>query len=601
MTERNQSSRLMLIGLVTLGVAVLVGIFLYRASDDDAERRTAGDAARPGAELAAWASVDDAQAATLQVDPTSGPRLQIGDGASVALGPTAPDLTYTDWQVEPGEGRTFIIGQGRLGGASVRTTWTFADGNPQAHLDMVIRGLPASRLADDISATITLPGGQLDALAPMPAMPDAIAGPMRWSGDDDAGPRLTFSNWSGEAIRAGDDGATLVLDLWDAARHPGLASCAAVDDAPGVELHAQMHLTVGSPTTLARWPYPSGQLAALVPVFDVASHHPDAELAQGTAPDAKRWVDRARTLVYGHSNADDPRYGNGGLLGHGLGATLVVPTKFAGDEAVKAFAKKLAETRVEIAPRDASVEGYEGASRVLGEAKCADIAALAAGTTPGVILADSSAKTMAGGLSAGATRWPATLRPTQLDGRLTSLLDQGLAPDALDGLVARHGVRAFSSPLVATRNPLIGAAKESLLEPERDGQWTVAADLAGALADLELWHEERPLLVTSMGAAARHVAQTRRVQWWWDDSGKLVVFNPRDRAIPGFTLAVRGTARASAGEKNPARTRLLTDEDAGAVTLMWWNLEPGVHTVSVSREGSAVSAPAAVQWRVDQP
>jgi hypothetical protein len=559
MTSRIQNNRWLLAGLLALAAITLAIVFVLLRSEQDAEDPAPAMAEAPSIQLEVWA-LDDAQTVSVHVDPDRGP-LWEHDYNSIELAPQSDALSYNAWTVEPADGRTRVVGTGTLGRAELSATWTFADGNPQVHLAVDIHGIPATRLAKPIAFTVPkIVGEQVDV----------------------AGERLLL--WQPTA------------DL----------KCKGGGDEPSFDLHTQHIVSFQNTPDISRWHYDNGASAQLVPVFDLSENHPDPQIAQTSAKSASAWLGRARTLIYGHSNPGDPRYGNGGLLGHGLGATIAVPPKWAEHPDIVELAGDLRGSRVELAPRGEAEHAALLGTRFALEPSCRTLVELSQKGVSAAIVdlvsspEDAPETDAPTGFSGGTTSLVATATPVQLDGQLSTLLERALNTRTLDSLVRERGSFVFSAPFVATRNPLIGAAKEALLEPERDGHWTMTADLSEALANLELWREATPLLVTSVGRAASQASASRDVLHWWAPDGTLEVYNPGNKAISGYTLVVDGTVGAHLEGAAISSRQILLDAQRQA-TLLWWDLEPGVHTLRLSASDSELAAPTPVDWQITAP
>ncbi|MFP4598939.1 MAG: hypothetical protein ACLFVJ_11850 [Persicimonas sp.] len=547
--------------------------------------------------LEVWAD-DDASSVSVRLDPTRGPIVELDEDTEFAITPTTDTLAL-DWELRRSGSTIQFVGDGELDTARARAVWTLVEGNPQAHLQISLSDVPAAWLADDLVLTAQLPAGQTD----QPT--DRAGAAVLWRDGDD---ELSFSNWSGEQIVRGgqkapeEQASLLSFILWSQANTRGWARCEDASDELTISLTATTTLTLGASPPAANWPYSNGHQAGVIPIFDDPAHHPDDELSQATASSAQKWLGRARTLAYGHSDPSEPRYGNGGLLGHGLGGTIIIPAEFMGDDAIERFSDSLVGTGVELAPRTAADEGFDRRSRLLEDADCEALLKASDRQAPAVVtqiqLAASPKPHEA--IGPGPIGHTAALEVDRLNGRLSTLLTAGLDPDRLDRLTDQQAQLVFTTPFVATRNPLVGAAAEGLLGPERGGQWTVAARFASALADLELWREAAPVSVTSLGDAVSHAQKSRRVGVEWDQSGALVVHNPHDQPIQGFTLEIAGRATANlADNRLPSRT--LAVESAPETTLFWWDLQPGSSRIEFSLEGADSAPPTAVRWRVDEP
>ncbi|QDG50023.1 hypothetical protein FIV42_04485 [Persicimonas caeni] len=593
MTSSSRNNRLVLAGLLALAAATVVVVFvMMNADDDEPTAPTPAESQHKPAPLTAWQASDDARTVDVRVDDATGPTLQLEGADPITLTPTlisprAMSFEWTSWEVHRGQDHTLVVGEGSAGKATLSATWSFFDGNPQAHLALAITALPAAHLADEITLAVSFPSGELALVSTSQADaavsgPAGVALPATWRGGEQT---LTYSNFSGPRVSKDDSTNTLQFELWQKAGSRQDIDWSDCIEAPAdltVDLELDLTVTVGSRATVSRWPLPNAQEAVLVPVFDVASHHPDAQVAQGVAKYADRWLWRARTLLYGHSSPEDPRYGTGGLLGHGLGGTLVVPETFVADEAIQQLAAELEGTHAELAPRSAVVEGYTGSSRLVSSPSCSKLIELSRAGVPAVITGSSNDAALADiGFNTGPPGLTTTVGPVQLDGSRKTLLAQGMSPESLEPIWKSGQTATFVTPFVATRNPLIGAFKEGLLVPERDGHWTVAPEVAGAMTNLELWREETPLLVTSLGAAAGHAERMRGVRWWWSEKGEVELYNPHGEPLHGATFKV------------------WPSETGGSSTTL--HLKPGRNSLDVGaptgEEREGLEPPGPVDWQ----
>lgn len=599
MTSSNEKNRILLAGLLAVAAAtVVIFMILTRSEDEPVEPRSAESKTHQPAPLTAWSATDDSRDIEIRVDESAGPLLQLGDSGPITLTPsvtTPSDLAFdwADWTLHRGEAHTLVTGDGIAGKAKVQATWTFFDGNPQAHLSLQIRRLPAAKLADDIIFVTSHPSGDVVMTPAVEPLPTGIAAPATWT---DGEQTLTYTNFNGPRLSPGAKPPQLELALWHksgAREEIDWSDCIEAEAELTVDMAMELTVTVGGDAAVTRWPIAGAHDAQLIPVFDVAADHPDPELHRGVARDADRWLWRARTLLYGHSSPDDPRYGTGGLLGHGLGGTIVVPEAFIDDKAVQQLAAKLQGTRAELAPRSGRVEGYTKSSRFAPSASCQKLVELSKAGVPAVITGTPADGVMpAFASSSGPSGLAATVAPPLLDGRLSTLLEDGLSPDKLEKIVAQRQTAAFAAPFVATRNPLIGAWHESLLEPERDGHWKVATDLSSALTGLEFWREESPLLATSLGSATRHSASMRQTMWWWDEEGGLVTYNPHEKTLHDATFALRPAGGKQVTVTLEPGVQPLVAQELGAQ-------EFGAQEFGAQENGGTRPRISAVNWQFD--
>ncbi|MFB6373066.1 MAG: hypothetical protein ABEN55_08115, partial [Bradymonadaceae bacterium] len=361
---------------------VAAGIFLYLAlisSSADAPSETAPNDGAAGQLDPTWAG-DDGSAVTLKFDETRGPIWVIAEDRSISLTPL-PDEADISWTLRRSGGDIAMIGTGRWSGADLQARWHFQRGNPQASFSVRLSDVPIPTLRNtDFSASIALPPGRLHTADGHLAMdgPKKKVWPyhispwkpawLQWRGERD---RLTLLDWTGDGLtlEPDGDGTTLRVHLWHPDAHPLLQTCAIEqkDAPPSVDLHASGVFYLGAAPSVFPSRLPSAREAALAPIFALPSAHPDSTLHQGSPDNPEEWAARARTIAFGHSNVEDPRYGNGGLLGHGLGGTIAVPADWWNKSPVADFRDEVRGTEVAIAPRGDIPDSPNGARSAIGE------------------------------------------------------------------------------------------------------------------------------------------------------------------------------------------------------------------------------------------
>lgn len=585
--------RLVWVGL--LAAAALLA-WLVLGGDDDPPEQTHQELGLDAPPIETW-SGDEADGVSIHLSD-DGPALAAGDGKRISLTPSSSALEFARWEAHESDSYTYVVGEGDYDGAPVRAVWTFAHGNPQAHLAISLTDVEASNLSDDAMLDLTLPEGNVEASAPLEVMPDEISTAVRWRGEDHL---LTFDNWTGETLAPlpGDSGGTTALGfvLWTEENGEAWSVCE--DEAEATfDARAAFTVTLGGHTPIARWPQPQGQQGRMVPVFGDPREHEDTELHEGATDQPDRWVDRARTLVHGHSNPEEPRFGNGGLLGNNLGGTVIVPPALADAEAVHEFAESLEGSSVELIGQPGS--GLPGAGlRLTDDPGCDDLVEAASGSTSLVLL---EARDNTGiGVSVPAFSSRAELAPLvtprAFDGRLQTLVDDGFGQ--AHRLADERSTLIFQTPFVATRNPLIGAASEALLDPERHGQWTLSPPLSDTLADMEIWREEMPVEVTSLSGATRYLDRARSTWWGWGDEGDLLVGHAGEETISDYTIALPGRVAGRVDEE-PIESRSVVN-DAGEATLLWWDLEPGTTRVELSGVDYEAERLRPIDWNFERP
>jgi hypothetical protein len=506
----------------------------------------------------------------------------------------------------------WLVGSTSIDGRDLEISIAMSDGNPQARLSVRWDAPALSERTDPVTVRWHLPdgdtrfmGNRLD-IETIDEGTSATVSPwrptwIRWTGKGSA---LTLRGWNGDGFGVETSGAGPSIDLkvWDPTQHVGAEDCESTTDGneqPAIVASAL--LVFGDESAVAASPLPGGHRAALSPMFDVPAALPDATLRQGDARTAEDWVKRVRTLLYGHSSSDDPRYGNGGLLGHNLGGSIVVPARFADADAVADLNHSVANKAIGFAVRrDAETpDGFvthfstkTGCAPPNENAPTLRVPDLVSGSH-----GTANLVTTEGRLGSPAHLNPADLVPTRLDGRRTSFVDQTVLRGRIDKLVDDHAKAAFTTPLLGSRNPLTPPAKEALLQPERWGEWTLHPDVSSALADLDHWTDAHPLMVAAPSSWVHYWRRARDVRLRWAPDGTLEAASSVGEEIDGFTLLFPTATDLSVSvDGNPADG----SRSARGATRVWWDLdEHRTHRIS-AREGRRLSPPAPVRWTLEQ-
>jgi hypothetical protein len=654
-TSDSQRSTYWLGGLVAVAslaigfvVAFVVGGRAPETSDDAP--------APPIAEnLDAWQVASDATV-DIRLDPDRGPVWHV-DGARVPLTPLPPLEAPLEWSHRSTDRLEWLIGRGEWRGHPLVVRWAFASGNPQARMSIELRGVSRPGLELAFSAETTWPRGSVVSLdrrlraRPLssdhgPRTLSAWGTPwVQWSRGE---AHVTLTRWTGDGLGlapTSEGGAQLELHLWRPDRHPLVRRCggggessAARSDAGATSsdvgtrghrgpIRAEATFVFGDAPLVAPWRYPEGQLGVVAPVFDRSTAHPDRTLHDGASHDAGDWLSRARTLLYGHSNPDDPRFSNGGLLGQGLGGAVVLPTEFAGPEVVRQFRSELDGTRADVALRGGMVETTPPFRALLVDSPTCEFGRSGMGTLDVVVdrwaeargrvhdLMESRASLDRPPLSAPVGGHPVSVVMPRLDGSQRTLVESILTGPKLRELVEARGIFTFATPLTASRNPLSPSARESLLSPERKGEWTLSEPFTMALANLSIMREVVPIAVLGPSELVSYWRRARRLEVRWRADGGVTLHNPTASDLRGATLVVgRPDHSGKDGsttllESSSIRidgqstTRRRGDERHGEHLWTWTTLGSG-ETKTVRFGGgeskeTALEGPESVQWSIE--
>jgi hypothetical protein len=495
-------------------------------------------------------------------------------GPTAAAIPIAPTLdgAAAPWTID---GQT-LSQQARWHDATLAQTWRIADGDPTLRAVVTLDKLPAQALEGPLTLTLTLPAGDVDIVddamnvtrvETSAATHAWTPGWVRWR----AGERtITFTYAGGERMEVTREasGVTLRWTLWSPQAHPLTKNCG--PQLKDWSLAARWEVTWGDRAPVLPSRLPGGAQAALAPVFIDPALTGRKDLKEGAALSAQDWLTRTRTLVHGHSASTDPRFGNGGLLGGQLGGTISAPSKIAGDLAVQSYAKELPD-RVEIAAEDSA-----GATLALfsGQPDCQHLARPGAGLAPVALALGGVTSKLPDMLTAApgvAHDVPLTADVPSLNGQRATLTTTALSRAALQNLQRQRGLSWFATPLVATRNPLVAAARESLLDPERQGNWTLHPELAAALGEVELLQESETLMFAPVSLLVRHWRAAQRVQINPLPDGSWLLHNP-GAPIPAFTLIAPDALAIATPPGGDDKT---TGEGPQAQRWLWLDLPSG--------------------------
>lgn len=572
-----------------------------------------------------WTQVTPEQTIEISLE-SGGPRLRLGQ-LDWSPTPQIEGIESVSWRRKREGQVTELIGRGELLRSPITIRWRIQEGDPQLHLSVALDDVAARQLTEPIVATLELPPGQLehiDRAYQRAALTEPVSkGPwaprwVQWSGQEQT---ISVTGWTFDRVevRPGEAGrgATLRVALWHPAHHPPMRGCPEVE---GLNLRWRAQITLGERLDVLPSRLPGGHLAAVAPVFVDPKHHPDAALHRGGPQGAKDWAKRARTLLYGYSSEEDPRFGNGGLLGLELGGALALPTSWAEVPEVRALLERLEAAPVRPAWRlgeQGAQAAPEGAQLLVRERPACEL--LERGERTHLVFEPSGAQQAARNVLAPSVAMvvgdeevretlpgfmqgrPSYLELDLLSGERRALTRQVMGKKALEALLAERGIMWFGAPLVATRNPLEASSAEALLEPERGGQWTLAPSLARALGQIELLDQRPQLLFTDPGRLMEHWRRARRVQLRELADGTFLVLNPGP-ALPGFTLIAPGDVTPTIGEEEtePQGREVITPREGTMQTWFWWELAPGqTHVRFGGGELDGEGLPS-VLWRVEE-
>ena len=519
--------------------------------------------------------------------------------------PTLPhtrDLRWTHTTTD--QGTHLLQGRGTWQGHPLLWQWTLHQGDPQTTLSLSLGPIPWHTLDQPVVATLPLPeDGSLTWLdptyTPAPFTPADHIDP--WQGDSltftlPNAPPITWSNLHLDRLTAPNP-HTLLLTLFDPKAHPFPPNC----DLP-LLLSARWTMTLGTPLRATVSRLPDGHLAALSPTFVDPSFDPDSPFGPTAARTPGDLARRIQTLQFGHSDPKDPRYGNGGLSGLHAGASFAIPKAWAREKEIDTLRTLLAPTRSTLSLQGDPTPPTPPYATFLSKAPltCDTLSA----PNSSLLLLPSLPLPLDDpeGVGSETVVLPPhpqhpSLLPLPLHPGTRSLYDtHTFAPHTLAALLASRGTSWLLAPLVAERNPLTPAFKQTLLDPETGGHWTLSSPLTQALSTVELLNEEPDLLIAPPHTLFSHWLATTHLSIHHDSQGGLLLHNPHATPLPGFTLILPGPPLTPKG-LTPTRQRTLHDSHGDPQTWITWTLPPGLTTLDLK---DAPTPPlTGISWHLD--
>lgn len=511
--------------------------------------------ASPPSVLEVWPEGDDVRVKV----PTGA--IALDPQHSFVLSPEVDGVTWKEWVKTSSPTAHEMKRAGEFRGSAVSLKWDFAVGNPQTVFSWSMQSPAAAALEEPVVLTFLLPKGDVryvnasERLTPFVGrdieIPPFAPRWLEWRG---AQRTLVFSQWKGDSLRLKESGDFIAIELvvYDPTSH----AAAACSHQPGPDILGGMSVVFGEDLPVFASRLADGRQSALVPIFvdggTTAVGHDGASL------NAEDYASRIRTLAFGHSDPNDPRHGNGGLVGTELGGTFLVSKAQRDSDAFDSLSESLVGTTVDLA--------VDGAAPT-GRATC-----------DGKVFPETKTILQSGEIWSGNYRnevanipvphgqSPRIWKTPVLDGTREALVGQILSKPYLDQALRDRAVLAFQTPLVATRNPLVDAYHNSLLAPERNGMWTIGPEVERVLAGLELEQEIPAHAVLSADSLLNQVTQAwavridRRADGGWAVHGKM----------DGFTLIVEGQHEVGVDKIEPMVQKL--DVSSQAQTWVTFDL-----------------------------
>ncbi len=555
---------------------------------------------------------------------------------------TLMEDTKLTWTRSDVDGVQRFVGVHEGSRAKVEATWTLEPGSPLVSLEVTATWLvdsypdrealilastgPVALLGRDLERKVVEAGNR--------SFADTHTPHIARLGDGATIPAdLVAWGFEGLEVQAEPGAYQIFLELDDARNHPFRPASDCTTDrgrrtrsprdrrlrSAGTTQNWSAALRLGDGWTPTPWRNPEGRAAALSVV----------DAAPGTS------ARRLRTLLWGHSDTTDPRYGNGGFLGHRLSITKGIHTgpRGMGSSRFAETVRRAAGTGVRFANQSASAEEDEPALNEAGmdilatvEARvwvdagngCEDF--FGNGWRKGRLaepLADHGYTWI---WSTQDAPWSAGAGLNQLRagrrGMRTPLLwkhnaarkefgyfealdlafgkqrvARALAENQLQRLIEERGVSIVRTAFDRTTVSDV-LAESGMIVREDNGHYVLDGELEKALFEMEDLSGRGLLWVTTVEELGERYTQLQHVQVRPTPTGAVAITNHGTGRILDWTVAIP-SASAVIGGSAPKGTRKYADS-----TVVWFDLPPGETVILEARTDSGDLVPAArgVNW-----
>lgn len=525
-------------------------------------------------------------------------------------------LTVSGWEREalPGGGHQWTASaRGEV--ATLKVSWRFEAGDPRARLQGTLTWT-ADTHPDREALSLTLherPAVVGRDLRFQTVAEGKTAYSDRWTphrliaGTGERALQVMAQGFEAMVAEGTSDGAALTFEVDDARNHPLSAPCPGDEGKSpnrdrqrrraGDKVSFSVELWLGHTWGPMVGRLPEGRQAAMALIDD------------------SRSLDERRlsAMLWGHSNAEDPRYGNGGFLGFGVPMTVSLPTT-TGD-ALRELADNAHKLGVGLALR-APTAAPSTASTWMGPPPgCAApppaaMSVLWSGhnTAPEPrnlnMLSPARAHERATTLwarqsAAGGPRW--YFKTVALDGGLIQLR-RNLTPQSLERLVKERGVLIARTTLADPGDSPLGDQIDDILKQEEDAHFVVAGNLEKRLVDIKDLSEQETLWLTSVDTLVNWLQASRAVTLHPLSDGRLRLKHPGQNPLKGLTLALPGQGyTVSIGKDSPKGQRVVDMGRGQKETWVWFDLQPGQDAlITVADDkGYRLQPLIPVRWSVD--
>ena len=462
-----------------------------------------------------WSDTEGGERIVVELD--SAPQWRDSAGALLLSGPT-PNAIEMSWSHQEAEGWKLATGSGHGDGVDLYAQIWSAPGYPQVIIDFDAQ-ISADAAAEPLTVATSTPGddAQMISAALQPTQVDSDnMGADLLALASHKGPLKMHSPGAahGQLVDVGDT-AEVEWSIW-----PGLDEELNCSDTASGHYRASLRLVIqfGDQPLAAPLPAPPDTDSLGTPIFVDAPASGGNAWEDGRARNAEDFASRLRTLAYGHSDRDDPRHGNGGLLAAGMGAIFAVPHDWWDEPPVESLRRSLRDTEIDAVRIDdpsSQIQITDGdlCEHLTGDGPASD--------SPSTLVVKADGDRPFELPLAGPV--PAVLVAGSSSTERSQLLDRLFPSPHTDSLFADGSHRGVFIPVVATRNPLEGISSQNILSPDRGGEWTLHDTLTRRLGRYEMSHRHDAHQSTGLSGLQRLRQGQQKSVTGWNPDGTIAI------------------------------------------------------------------------------
>ncbi len=514
-------------GLLALVVVIVVAAaFLWPRPVEEPEFELTADREAPLPYSEAWSATDAEDLIHLDLE-TGLPTWRSSSDQMIFEGPAIEQIAW-EWTPSTVGGWNLLSGTGEREGVQIAThIWT-APTFPAAIIDMdaIVEG-PALSTPLDVLTTIPAGSSQLlTAFLTEQSAEDGEEWPIIGARFSEVDPTLQVHSPDGATgtvrKRDSDQSTQIFWNLWPALDE--LTPCL-IEEGARRRVSLRLILTFGDHPAAVAPPVPYRARGMGTPIFTDPPRRTDDAWADGRSRDALEFSRRLRALAFGHSDSEDPRYGNGGLLAAGLGASFAIPAHWWDAEPIVELRASLSNTEIELLPagHPDQIDEITAGTLLGSEFHCSSVAQQSAHQPETLIITGNEERAFEIPV---ASPLPQLMEVGQASTDREHLLNRLFEINRPDSLFSSGNHRVLLFPVVATRNPLEDIAAEEILSPDRGGHWTLHDSLTRRFSMWEFTPESADFSAISLQRLREHRWQQSASLPFFEPDGTLRIYPP---------------------------------------------------------------------------